>query len=113
MRLSTRELTHRLTRVSLEGRLDMQGTLAIEPDLVALAAADGARLLIDLGGVDYLASYGIRLLVHCAKENAAVGGGMALFGAQGMVRETLLMAGIPRLIPLCADEAAAAARVVE
>ena len=113
MRLTTRHLGNRLLCASLAGRLDMQGALAIEPDLDALAAADGARLLIDLGGVDYLASYGIRLLVHCAKENAAVGGGMALFGAQAMVQETLLMAGIPRLIPLCADEAEASARVVE
>lgn len=62
-------------------------------------------------GVEYLASYGIRLLVYCAKENAASGGGMALFGAPAMVRATLEMAGIPRLILLCADEAEAGARV--
>jgi anti-anti-sigma factor len=95
--------------VRLTGRLDMPGSSEIDLRFTALTTTDDKHVIVDLAGVDFMASIGMRLLISCAKAKAQRGGQMLLVNPQPMVREALEMAGIDSLIPIHADEAAALA----
>ena len=96
-------------QIGLRGRLDLKGTGEIELRFTSLAATDANDVVIDMSGVDFIASLGMRLLVTCAKAKAARGGRMIMFGLQPMVRKTLEIAGIDSIIPIFADAQSAIA----
>ena len=98
-----------IKRIKLAGRLDMKGSMDVEPRFTALTATNGGSFIVDMAGVDFIASIGMRILLSCAKANAARGGRLVLAGMQPMVREALEMAGIDSLIPFHDDEQAALA----
>lgn len=87
----------------------MQGSGEIDLRFTALATTDNQHIIVDLAGVDFIASIGMRLLLSCAKAKAQRGSQMLLAAPQAMVLEALETAGIDSLIPLHADEAAALA----
>ena len=109
MNLHVDELNPQTQCVRLMGRLDMQGSGEIDLRFTALTATDDKHVIVDLAGVDFIASIGMRLLLSCAKAKARRGGEMVLAAPQPMVRETLETAGIDSLIPIHADAASALA----
>jgi len=84
--------------VAAEGRLDT----ATAPDLEGVCARQleggACRLILDLGGLEYVSSAGLRVILALAKRLQAAGGGFALCGATGLVRETLDLAGIGTIV---------------
>ncbi len=97
-----------LRRISLSGRLDIQGTDAIAAKFTALAASAQRRVVVDLTAVSFLASIGIRALITSAKALQQRGGRMVLFtGDNALVSKTLEMTGIDALIPMFTDAAEA------
>jgi anti-sigma B factor antagonist len=94
-------------RVTLMGRLDTLGVGEIETRFSAVASGRMPRTLIDLAGVTFLASMGIRMLVSCAKSAAGRGGRVVLVGPQPLVEQSLRDAGIDHVIPIAADDARA------
>lgn len=103
------EIGQQAKRIRLNGRLDLKGSGEIDLRFTSLTTTDGSDILVDMNGVEFIASIGMRLLLSCAKAKITRGGRMALFGLQPMVREALETAGIDSLIPLFADEPAALA----
>lgn len=99
MELEDRKLENGIRLVHLRGRLDMKSTLLIDAPLAALTTSED-RVLIDLSGVDFIASIGIRLLITNAKAMAARGARLVLCNAQPLVGKTLETVGIQHLIPL-------------
>lgn len=95
--------------IRLSGRLDIKGSDEISQRFTALSATDNSNVIADLGGVEFIASVGMRLLLSCAKAKSLRGGQMALAGLQPMVREALETAGIDSLIPIHASPDAALA----
>ncbi len=95
--------------LKLNGRLDHKGSGEIEMRFTALTSTNSDPVAVDMAGVEFIASIGMRLLLTCAKAKAARGGRMALFDLQPMVREALESAGIDTLIPIYADQPAALA----
>lgn len=108
MDIQVDELSANTKCVRLAGRLDMQGSGAIEMRFTALTATDSGNVVVDMGGVDFIASIGMRLLLSCAKAKAQRGGKLALAAPQNLVREALETAGIDTLIPIFADVPGAA-----
>lgn len=98
------EIDPQAKRIRLDGRLDLKGTGEIDLRFTGLTTTDSANILVDMNGVDFIASIGMRLLLSCAKAKITRGGRMALFGLQPMVKEALETAGIDSLIPMFADE---------
>ena len=94
-------------RITLSGRLDGRGTEEIAGKFTALSA--GAKcVLVDLTGISFLASIGIRALLSNAKAVRQNGGRMVLFvGANPAVTRTLEATGIDALVPTFADAAEA------
>lgn len=98
-----------VTRVALAGRLDTAGATRIETSFTARVVPPGVGAVIDLSGVSFLASLGIRLLITAARSLAGRNAKLVLFGAQPAVAEVIETAGLGSLIPLAPDEAAALA----
>lgn len=107
MEIIVDELNPQTRCLRLNGRLDMKGTGDIEQRFTVLTATDSKDIVVDLSGVDFIASIGMRLLLSCAKAKSNRGGQLVLAMPQALVREALEMAGIDSLIPLHADEAGA------
>jgi anti-sigma B factor antagonist len=99
MAITTEELAGGITKVILEGRLDIESTPAV--DLRISAIADGLNsVLVDLQKVSFLGSMGLRALVGPALVIRARGGKMVLFGPNEMVTRVLKVSGIATMIPV-------------
>ena len=102
------DLSEELRRIWLVGRMDMVGVGAIELPFTALAASRPISVLVDLTGVTFLASVGLRCIIQSAKALDLKGGRMALLvGDNALVRGTLETVCVPEIIPMFSDEAAA------
>ena len=86
--------------IRLMGRLDIIGTGEIEIRFAGYCAVNNCRVLVDLSGVDFLASIGIRLLVMNAKAVANRGGRMFIISPSADVKNVLDLSGIVPIIPI-------------
>jgi len=97
-----------LRQIRLAGRLDMPGIDAISETFAELCATNSRRIVVDLTGVGFLVSFGIRELITNAKKVHQRGGRMVLLvGDNTAVRKTLETTGIDTLIPTFSDVAQA------
>jgi anti-sigma B factor antagonist len=88
-----------VTRIRLEGDLDMKGAGEIEPRFTAVASA-GDKVVVDLAGVRFLASIGIRSLLAAAKACARRGGKLALLDPSDAVAKVLTTCGADAVVPV-------------
>ncbi len=54
--------------VTLQGRLDIMMSMELEKQMKELLDSGAGRILIDLGGLDFLSSSGLRIFIECAKR---------------------------------------------
>ena len=106
MQFTTEELDKGLLKAVLVGRLDIAGSAAIDVPFTALASSQKG-VIVDLAGVDFLASLGIRTLLSTAKALQRRGGGLALLTPQPAVLEVLEVSGVLDLMPAFDSEAEA------
>jgi anti-anti-sigma factor len=100
-----------ITRIRMSGRLDTTGVGEIETRFTATVVAPGRPAVVDLGGVDFVSSMGLRLLIGTARALSLKKAKLALFGAAPAVHDTLRVAGLGDLVPIVANEALATDRV--
>jgi anti-anti-sigma factor len=112
MQLQYSELDDDIRLIILNGTLDMNGTYAIEVEFVRHCAGENVRVLVDLSKVNYISSIGIPMLVNSARSVAKHGGRMALLSPQESVEGILELAGVPLIIPVYRDLAAAKAALL-
>lgn len=86
--------------IKLIGKLDIIGTGEIETKFTGYCAGDKVRVIVDLSGVDFLASIGIRLLMLTAKSVNKRGGKMVILNPIPDVQHVLEVTGIPAIIPI-------------
>ena len=89
--------------VRLNGRLDIAGTQAIDLKFTANTSAQRKSVIVDLSGVDFIASIGIRMLVTNAKALNTTGHKMVLLQPQQKVEDMLKSTGIDTIIPIAND----------
>jgi anti-anti-sigma factor len=99
MKISTEELDGGITKVVLEGRLDIEGAAAVDLKMNVLAGSK-MLLLLDLQKVTFLGSMGLRSIVVPAQTVHRRGGKMVLLAPQPMVEEVLKASNISNLIPI-------------
>ncbi len=100
MQIQSEELDAGLCKVSMSGRLDMQGAQEIETQLAAMTSGKSGKVVVDISEVSFLASLGLRTLLSTAKSLAKAGGKMVLVGPQANVAEVLKVSGIYNIIPI-------------
>ncbi len=111
MEMTVTELDGPVTCVRLDGRLDAPGADAVGLRFTAATSAPGRRSVVDLAGVSFVASMGIRLLISTARSVHQKGGKMVLFGATELVQGVLDDAALVQIIPIAGTEAEAVAEL--
>ena len=103
--------TNGILVISLKGRMDIKG--AMEIDLPFTARVRGQRaVIVDMSGVNFLASMGLRTIIMGAKSVKAAGGKMVLMGPDANVLEVLTASGTTTVIPVVSTLAEAEATVL-
>lgn len=98
-----------LLLVRVAGRLDAHGAAEAAPILEEIDAR--ARLLLEMSGVTYLSSAGIRLFVSLQKALNAQGGRMVVAGLQPYCREVLRVSGLDQFFSVFPEIAEALAEI--
>jgi len=108
MSITFEDTNEPLRWIRLTGRLDMPGIDAISTTFAELSVSTSRQIVVDLSGVNFLVSFGIRELITNAKNIQKRGGRMVIFvGDNKAVHKTLETTGIDTLIPTFADLAQA------
>jgi anti-anti-sigma factor len=94
--------------LALTGRLDTASASQVETRLLALVKAGGA-VVVDMAGVNYISSAGLRALLMAAKQARAADTGFSLAAPQVVVLEVLQISGFDKILGIHKDAAAAAA----
>lgn len=96
------------TRIlALSGRLDTDTSADVELTLQDLLAAGERNFLIDLTGIGYVSSAGLRVLLATAKQLEGGKGSLRLCGLNPSVKQVFDVAGFSKLFALFPDRAAA------
>src|SRR5215813_2063094 len=103
MQISISDFDSMIKRVTLVGKLDIMGAEVIGLPLAAVAGARG-NIVVDMAGVDFIASIGIRHLVMAAKAIARGAGKMVLLSPTPMVTEVLHVSGLEQILPIVKSE---------
>ena len=88
--------------VKLGGRLDAVTAPEAEGYLCDLIDGGETAMAIDLSGVDYVSSAGLRVFLVTAKKLKAASGELSLTGLTGNVKEVIEISGFPSIMP-CFD----------
>ena len=102
MTISTESMDGDITRVLLDGRLDIQGAAAVDLRMNVLAGSS-KFLLIDLTKVSFLGSMGLRSILLPVQAVRRRGGKVALFNPVPMVEEVLKASNVEQIIPIYHD----------
>ena len=102
MTLVTEDLVGGITKVTLDGRLDVEGAAAIDLDMNVIAGKK-RKVLIDLQGVSFMGSMGLRSLVIPARNITVRGGKVVLFGPNEFVRNIMKVSRIDTIFPVYHD----------
>jgi anti-anti-sigma factor len=89
------------------GRLDNNAAGILEASLAPLLAAGTRRLALDLSGVDYLSSAGLRSILVSLKKVTVAGGTLVLCGVGANVLEVLKLSGFEAILKIYPDREAA------
>ena len=106
MKIDISEFGELGTKVTLVGRLDIAGAEKIALPMASVAGKRG-NVVIDMTGVEFVASIGIRHLVTAAKAIARGAGRLVLLDPNPAVTEVLVTAGLDQILPIARSEAEA------
>jgi anti-anti-sigma factor len=110
MEIVVEDLDQGVTRIALDGRLDIAGAAAIDLRFNTVSGSKRA-IIVDMSRVSFIASMGMRTLVSGAKAARIKGGKMVLLLPASSVEKALRTASIDTLIPIFHDMAEAQAAV--
>jgi anti-anti-sigma factor len=97
--------------VKLAGRLDSSAAQPAEENFTRVLGNGAPHLAIDMTGLEYISSAGLRVLLVVAKKVQQAKGKMVLFGLVPHVREVFSVSGFDKIFAIQSDAAAAVASV--
>ncbi len=105
----TTTLCNEATVATLVGRMDAMTTVEFDRWFSEQRANGTTRLILNMGGLDYISSAGLRSLLAAAKKLKPAGGSLLLCGLKGTVEEVFRMSGFLSILPSFSDEEEACA----
>lgn len=98
--------------VSLQGRLDSRTTGDFERAVMAhVTGPEGVhRVVMNLAGLDYISSIGLRVILVLAKKLSGLEGKLVLCDLKAHVLEVFTTSGFNQIIPITDSEADALKR---
>jgi len=99
----------RVVAVTVTGRVDSATAADLEAALNALTNEAGSNFVLDLGGVDFLSSSGLRVLVTTLKSVRKTGGDVRLAQPSQRAIDAINLAGLDVLFKVFPDRESAIA----
>lgn len=95
--------------VVVAGDVDMHTEGQLRAELTRLSEPPGRQLVLDLSGVEFMASAGVAVLLEISARAEAAGGSLALACVHPMVARVLALTAADELVPIrpTVDEALA------
>ncbi len=90
-----------------EGRIDIAGSAELDAPVVRLLGEGATRVVIDLAGVDYISSAGLRSLLVIFKKAMVARARVALASPGAAVMEILELSGFKTLMNVRPDRESA------
>ncbi len=91
--------------VELEGSVDAQSAPELKAAMQVHAGNGGAKLVVNLQGVEYMDSSGLGMLLSTLKRVRYEGGDVRIFGVRGQVEELFKLTRMDRIFDIRDDEA--------
>ena len=99
---------------SIRGHFDSTVTALVSDRIENALKEEYSKVVFDVGGVVYISSAGLRILLAMAKKmKAKEGGGFALYGTSSQVKRVLDASGMAKFLPLYEDRATALSLVLK
>ncbi|HTI37765.1 MAG TPA: STAS domain-containing protein [Vicinamibacterales bacterium] len=111
MDLAYSDTSDGIRKIDLAGRLDLEGTNAVDLRFTALTSTAQSFVIVDLSAVEFLASIGIATLVRSARAVRLRGGNMVLLSPRANVAQVLASTHVDQVLPVCTSVDDAVARV--
>jgi len=86
--------------LELKGRLDAVTSTKLEEECKGWIDRGEKAIVMDLGGVDYISSAGLRTILVLARKLNGSGGQIRFCGLKGMVQEVFSISGFTSLFPV-------------
>ena len=102
MEISTKDMK-RVSLVTVSGRVDSATAPDFEKALQALVQANRSQIVLDLKGVEYMSSAGIRGMVSALKAAKNGGGDLRLAQPSTRVKDVLELAGLVSIFTMYED----------
>jgi anti-sigma B factor antagonist len=84
----------------LKGRLDSNTSDQFGEKLYSLIQAGENKLVLDLAGVDYISSAGLRVIIKSVKDLKRNDGKLCLCSMKDYIREVFDLSGIATILPI-------------
>ncbi|HZL85184.1 MAG TPA: STAS domain-containing protein [Candidatus Krumholzibacteria bacterium] len=92
------------TVVALVGHLDLDGSAQAREAVLPWIVPESPSLLLDLRGVDWMSSAGVRVLMQFLARVQGHGGRFAVVGCAPRVRSILQICGLEAVFALCGSD---------
>lgn len=92
--------------VEAKGRLDAAAASQLEADVASLLAEGQSKIVVDLGGVSYISSIGLRVLLVAIKRARGGGGDLELCCLSPRVHDIFRLADFTTIFPIHGTEEA-------
>ncbi|MFH1740316.1 MAG: STAS domain-containing protein [bacterium] len=90
--------------VCLKGKIDAVTAPDVEKKFEAWIAEDEKNFVLDLSGLEYISSAGLRSFLLAARKVKALQGKLLFCGLQGMVKDVFEIAGFSDMFSIFASE---------
>jgi anti-sigma B factor antagonist len=91
------------TIVTVSGRIDSGNAKQFEEALMQKLGTVGNSVLLDLSGLQYISSAGLRVILLAAKQQQAKQSGFALCSLAPMIKEVFEVSGFNRILGIYPD----------
>jgi anti-anti-sigma factor len=96
--------------IAVSGRLDTISAPQFDERLAPVLAPGHTDILIDMSGVSYMSSAGLRSILQLVKFTAENGGRVGLFSVPAQIMDVIDISGLPARLDLYPDRASAVSR---
>lgn len=90
-----------------EGRLDSLSANDFEEKVIQCIDSGEKSILLDFSMIDYISSAGLRALLTSVKRQKEKGGGLAICGLSGSVKEIFRVSGFDTVVDIYPDQESA------
>jgi len=90
--------------ILVNGRIDARNSSLLDDELKALIEGGSVNIIVNMEGVDYISSSGLRVLLAALKKVKPSGGDIKLSGLKPFVGDVFRISGFDSIFDICGSD---------